>query len=109
MREKLAGFFYWLDYKSPPLVNIILTAGFHTALTFVAGRYGLSGEVMCGYIMKEGGPLGVAAFTGTVREKYKTFKPTPEQKKLGWKERWVLADSIADVAGPVLVHLFYVF
>jgi hypothetical protein len=82
----------------------MLTAGFHTLFTLVAGRFGLAPHAAFGYAMKEGGPFFSGLVTGNLA---KTYEPSPAQKKHGWTRRWVITDSLADVAGPVLVVLLY--
>lgn len=94
----------WVDNKAPPWLNLIITAGFHTAFTFAAGQFGLSAHAAFGYGMKEGGPFLGKVVTGTLRDAY---LPTHLQAQRGWTRGWVIADSIADVAGPVGVALLY--
>jgi hypothetical protein len=96
----------WVDNEAPPWLNLIITAGFHTAFTLATGQFGLSGYAAFGYGMKEGGPFLGNVVTGKLGSAY---QPTDRQARRGWTRRWVIADSIADVAGPVLVHLLYVF
>lgn len=98
MRELLADCLYWIDHKAPPWLNLILTAGFHSALTAAAGYFGFSAHMAVAYTMKEAGPFLTAKATGA--------QWPPERP--GWSKGWVIADSVADMLGPWIVHLLYV-
>ena len=94
----------WVDNEAPPWLNLVITAGFHSLFTLIAGRFGLSAYAAFGYGMKEGGPFLGYALTGRLK---KGYQPTERQARRGWTRGWVIADSICDVAGPVGIALLY--
>jgi len=98
---------YWVHNESPPLANLILTAGTHCVITFACGLLGWADRAAFAYIFKEGGPLVTAVFQkdrlAYLKRKY---TPSPQQVQRGWTTAWVVADSVADVLGPCLVWFF---
>lgn len=88
----------WVD-NAHPAVNLLVTAGFHSVFTLACGLFGLSGEAAFGYLMKEGGPFARSVVTWDFR-RYLPY----ERSLRGWTTVWMVADSIADVLGPALVH-----
>jgi hypothetical protein len=86
----LKKIFAWAD-GLPPLLNLLVTAGFHGLLVFVAGFAGLHWHMVVGYAMKEIDPLTRRGFD-----------------PLYWNG-WRIADSIADFVFPVVAAVVHTF
>jgi len=96
---------WWMKVDhARPLTNLLLTAGFHTAFTALCGTVGLSGHALFMYCFKEGTPFARAKV-----ERRDPFPVSDRMKARGWTRAWRIADSIADVAGPLIVFLLFTF
>lgn len=104
MFPTIRSLLYWVNYQTPPFLNLVLTAGFHAALTFTAGFVGLDRDFAVGYTVFKEGQAPLMAFLNG-KPVAGVYEPNAKQKELGWTRAWVLADSIADAAGPWLAVL----
>lgn len=105
---KPSAIFYWIHHEAPPWLNLILTAGTHTFITFCFALIGWADRAAFAYIFKEGGPLVPVAFApggwaGKLEKLKKTYTPSKAQAEHGWTMFWVAADSAADVLGPITI------
>jgi hypothetical protein len=103
----MVDLFAWVDTKAPPWLNLLITAGTHTAITAVFGLVGWADRAAFAYIFKEAGPLVRIVGRGVLGKgwNFRQYQPNKAQRERGWTTFWVVADSFADVAGPVAVWL----
>lgn len=99
----------WIHFRSPPWVNLPLTAGFHTTVTFLAGFFGMAPHLLVTYYVLEGRrPVNRAFALGSIRSSLREWlTPSDTQRSAGWTRGWLLADHVADVVGPTLAALYW--
>lgn len=92
--------------EAPPWLNVLITAGFHTAHCAV-WQLTLGWGVWCAlflYTFREIGPYFSWLIRG--RRGKPPYEPSAFQVDRGWTRAWVVVDQVADAAGPWAVALF---